>query len=55
MIVAIGGILGALLGALIAHRRKGVAADILQYAFVYFLIFALLGLFVTIFVHRAAI
>jgi len=55
MIVAVGGCVGAVLGALIARRRNGVLADILQYAFVYFLIFSLLGLFITIFVHRAAI
>ncbi|MEM6482362.1 MAG: hypothetical protein AAF922_09200 [Pseudomonadota bacterium] len=54
MIVAVGGCIGALLGVLVARRRNGALADILQYAFVYFLIFALLGLFVTIFVHRAA-
>ncbi|MEM6579296.1 MAG: hypothetical protein AAF678_12470 [Pseudomonadota bacterium] len=55
MFVAVGGCFGAVLGALIARRRKGAWPDILQYAFVYFLIFSLLGLFVTIFVHRAAI
>lgn len=54
MIVAFGGCFGAILGALLARRRNGALGDVLQYAFVYFLIFSLLGLFVTIFVHRFA-
>ncbi|MEM6374984.1 MAG: hypothetical protein AAF686_02010 [Pseudomonadota bacterium] len=53
MIVAVGGILGAVMGALIARRRNGALADIFQYAFVYFMIFALLGLFATIFMDHA--
>ncbi|WP_417729517.1 hypothetical protein [Roseovarius sp.] len=52
MIVIIGAILGALTGALMARRRKGKLADILQYAFVLALIFALVGLFVTLIIHR---
>lgn len=55
MIVLIGGILGAMTGALIARRRKGGLADILQYAFVYAAIFALLGLFATLIIHRMSI
>jgi len=54
MIVIIGAILGALSGALIAKRRKGRLADILQYAFVYMLVFALAGLFATLIIHRSA-
>ncbi|MEM7073580.1 MAG: hypothetical protein AAGA28_05575 [Pseudomonadota bacterium] len=55
MIVALGGVFGAGLGAFLAYRRKGAPADILQYAFVFFLIFAILGLFITIIVHRSAL
>ena len=52
MIVLFGAILGAVIGSLLARRRKGKVADILQYAFVYALMFALAGMFVTLFVHR---
>lgn len=55
MIVLIGAIVGALTGGFIARRRKGKLADILQYAFVYALLFALTGLFATLLIHRAAI
>lgn len=43
---------GALLGALQARRRGGNGFDIAQYALVYAIIFALLGLFATIILHR---
>ncbi|WP_164989190.1 hypothetical protein [Roseovarius sp. A46] len=55
MIVIIGAILGAAGGGLIAWRRKGKLADILLYAFVYGLIFALAGLFLTLILHRASV
>lgn len=55
MFVLAGAVFGGLGGGMIAARRKGKWADIAQYAFVYALIFAMLGLFVTIFVHRAAL
>ncbi|MFK7937927.1 MAG: hypothetical protein AB8B82_01000 [Roseovarius sp.] len=55
MIVLIGAIIGALTGGLMARRRKGKLADILQYAFVYALLFALTGLFATLIIHRAAV
>ena len=55
MIVLLGALLGAASGALIAYRRKGNRADILQYAFVYCLIFALAGLFLTIMIHRFSV
>ena len=55
MIVLIGALVGALSGGLIAYRRKGKTADILQYAFVYALVFALLGLFATLIIHRASV
>ncbi|MGR3460155.1 MAG: hypothetical protein ACU0AX_05070 [Roseovarius sp.] len=54
MIVIIGAILGAAGGGMLAWRRKGKLADILLYAFVYGLIFALAGLFLTLILHRAA-
>ena len=55
MIVLLGAILGAVTGSLIARRRKGKTADILQYAFVYALMFALAGLFLTLMIHRASV
>ncbi|MEX1235507.1 MAG: hypothetical protein WEB56_11040 [Roseovarius sp.] len=53
MIVIIAAILGAIAGSLVARRRKGRTADILQYACVFALIFALVALFVTIMIQRA--
>ncbi|MDA3858508.1 MAG: hypothetical protein PF480_09810 [Roseovarius sp.] len=55
MIVIFGVLLGAVTGALLARRRKGKLADILQYAFVYALMFGLIGLFVTLIIHRNAL
>ena len=55
MLVILGAILGAVGGAIIAWRRKGKPADILLYAFVYGLIFALAGLFATLILHRASV
>ncbi len=55
MIVILGAILGAALGAFVAYRRKGKVADILQYAFVYCLIFTLTGLFATLIIHRMSV
>jgi len=55
MIVLFGAILGALTGGLLARRRKGRTADILQYAFVYALMFALAGLFITLIIHRLSV
>lgn len=52
MIVIFGGILGAATGALMARRRKGGLADMLQWGFVLAVLFALAGLFVTILIHR---
>ena len=55
MFVILGAILGATFGALTARKRQGNRADILQYAVVYGMGFAVLGLFVTIIVHRMSI
>ena len=55
MIVIAGAILGALFGAFLAKRREGKRLDILQYAAGYAILFMIIGLFITIFVHRAAV
>ena len=52
MITLIGGLLGALWGAWLARRRKGGGFDIAQYAAGYGILFAILGLFVTIVLQR---
>lgn len=46
-------VIGALLGALIAWKRKGNKLDILQYAFVYMVLGAIIGLFAFIFIARS--
>ena len=48
MIILIFALAGLLIGALVAKRRGGTGADIAQYAFVYALVFAIVGLFGTI-------
>ncbi|GAA6165035.1 hypothetical protein NBRC116590_27390 [Pelagimonas sp. KU-00592-HH] len=53
MILLVSAVLGALIGGLIAKRRKGKTLDILQYAVVYAMAFAILGLFITVFVERS--
>lgn len=53
MFVLIGALLGAVIGSLTARRRKGRIADILLYGAVHALIFAVLGLFLTLIVHRS--
>jgi hypothetical protein len=45
---------GAILGGLRARRRGGKAADIAQYAAAHAIAFALVGLLLTIVIHRAA-
>ncbi len=52
LLATIGLVLGALLGAYVARRRKGVLADMLQFAAVYGLVFALAGLFLSIVILR---
>ena len=54
MLVVLGGLLGAIVGSTIARRRKGNRADILQYGVVYAMAFAVIGLFITLIIHRAA-
>jgi uncharacterized membrane protein YgdD (TMEM256/DUF423 family) len=55
MFVLLGALLGAITGVTIAKRRKGKRLDILQYGVIYAMIFAIIGLFVTIIVHRMAL
>ncbi|WP_417603324.1 apolipoprotein acyltransferase [Primorskyibacter flagellatus] len=52
MIYIIFGIIGAVIGGLIAKRRKGAAADIALYAAVYFIAFSLVGLILTLLLDR---
>ncbi|SFQ34315.1 hypothetical protein SAMN05421853_10456 [Roseivivax halotolerans] len=48
MIVIVAALLGATFGGVTAKRRKGDRLDILQYATIYAIAFALAGLIVTI-------
>jgi hypothetical protein len=45
-------LLGAIGGGLRARARGGKAADIAQYATVYGILFALIGLFITVYLDR---
>ncbi|MET4103415.1 hypothetical protein ABIE58_002856 [Roseovarius sp. MBR-78] len=54
MIVILGAIFGAAGGGILAWRRKGKPADMALYAFVFGLLFAIAGLFLTLILHRAA-
>lgn len=55
MIVIAGLVIGLLFGATLAKRRKGKTKDLLQYAAAYAILFSIIGLFVTVIVHRIAI
>ena len=52
MIVIAGLLFGALFGALQARKRQGTGFDIAQYAAAHAILFALLGLFVTILIDK---
>ncbi len=54
MIVIAGFILGAILGILSARRRKGNRLDMLQYGFIHGMILAIIALFLSIAIDRAA-
>ena len=54
MIVVAGFLLGGAYGGWLAKRREGKPADIAQYAAGFGIAFALLGLFLTIFLERLA-
>ena len=53
MLAVIAGVIGAIIGGLIAKRRKGRALDIAQYAGAYFLAFAILGMLLQVLILRA--
>ncbi|MBY5973557.1 hypothetical protein KUV28_14445 [Ferrimonas balearica] len=55
MFVIAGLIIGAIFGALRAKRRGGNGKDVFQYGATHAILFALIGLFVTLFVHRSLI
>ncbi|WP_294225816.1 hypothetical protein [uncultured Shimia sp.] len=55
MFVLLGALLGAITGGTLAKKRGGKRADILQYGAVYAMIFAILGLFITLIIHRMAL
>ena len=55
MIVLAGAILGAILGAWNAKRRGGGRLDILQYATATAIAFALIGLIITVIIHRSLV
>jgi uncharacterized membrane protein YfcA len=55
MIVILGAILGAVTGAMVARKRKGNRADMLQYGAVYAMAFAVLSLFLTLMIHRFSV
>ena len=53
MIVVVSALFGAALGVLTAKRRGGNRLDMAQYGGSFAILFALIGLFVTIFLARA--
>ena len=55
MIVIAGAILGLILGATRAKLRSGNGKDMTQYAIAYCVLFMVIALFITIFIHRAAV
>lgn len=55
MIVIAAALIGAILGGMTAKKRGGKLADIAQYAAVYAIAFAIVGMLATILVHRASV
>ena len=55
MIVIGAALFGAILGGLTARKHGGAGLDIAQYAASYAIAFAVLGLVVTVLIHRATI
>ncbi|MDG1472369.1 apolipoprotein acyltransferase [Pseudosulfitobacter sp. SM2401] len=55
MIVIIAALLGAIVGAFTAKRRKGNTLDILQYAAGYAMAFVVVGMIATVVLHRLAV
>jgi hypothetical protein len=54
VIVVLGLVLGAIVGAWRAHRRRGTGLDMAQWAAVHAILFGLVGLVATIVVGRVA-
>ena len=54
-IYLLSGLFGAILGAAIARKRRGKGLDMAQYAAGYGILFALIGLILTIIVDRTVI
>ena len=52
MIIIAGLLLGAAFGAWRAKQRKGAPLDVLQYAAGHAMLFAVIGLFLTVFITR---
>ncbi len=52
MLVIAGALFGGIFGGWRAKARGGKTADVLQYAAVHAMIFALVGLFATLILHR---
>ena len=52
MIVLAGLLIGAIYGAFSAKRRGGRGLDMLQYGAAYAILLGLIGLFLTIYLHR---
>ncbi|WP_439122926.1 apolipoprotein acyltransferase [Marivita sp.] len=52
MIVLAGALLGSIIGALTAKKRKGNRADMWQYGAVYAIAFSLVGLILTIAIEK---
>ncbi len=56
MIYPLGGlVIGALAGTIMARRKGGGALDMLQWAAVLAIILGVVGLFITVFITRAAV
>ncbi|MCB1333042.1 MAG: apolipoprotein acyltransferase [Roseivivax sp.] len=53
MFVIAGAILGAILGALSARRRKGNGLDMAQYAAGYGILFAVIGMILTVVIEKS--
>lgn len=52
MIVITGFLIGAIWGAMLARRRNGKTFDIAQYAIGFGIVFAVLGMFITVAIER---
>ncbi|MEO9822695.1 MAG: apolipoprotein acyltransferase [Paracoccaceae bacterium] len=55
MIVLGTALLGAILGGLQARKRKGNSLDLAQHAIAYAIAFGLIGMIITVFVHRMVV